>query len=185
MSNVRQALDQVIEEAVKLTPKGYFEVSHDPEWPSDCIIETQFDNDLWKPAPQLKPVDFSGLANALGAPIHKDIQDYYGSFWSGSLQGKTKEGPIDLIQLWNQEDFERLIANLIGHMLEKQRSKSPFTIFFATTDPDSELFLSIENDTGRILLEEPGKAPIKEVDTDIASFLKRITAVKHGKPGTN
>jgi len=70
-----------------------------------------------------------------------------------------------------------LIENLIGHLMAKQKAKLPFTLFFATTDPDSEFFLSIENSTGKILLEEPGQPPIKEVDPDLLTFLKRVSPV--------
>ena len=67
-----------------------------------------------------------------------------------------------------------MIANLIGHLLAKQRLKQPFTVFFANTEPDSELFLSIDNQTGAIMLEEPGKPALRQVETDIATFLARL-----------
>ena len=38
----------------------------------------------------------------------------------------------------------------------------------------SELFLSIDNESGIVLLEEPGKSPIREVETDIETFLDRL-----------
>ncbi|MBL4680357.1 MAG: SecY-interacting protein Syd [Pseudomonadales bacterium] len=181
MNSVKEVLAQLFNEAIALTDKGYFEVNHDEEWPSACILNEQVNAldkiSRWRPTPQTSPVNFDGLANALGDNIHPDVIEYFSSFWSGSLQAKTKEGPLSLIQLWNNEDFDRLIENLIGHLFAKQRAKLPFTIFFATTDPDSELFLSIENSTGKILLEEPGRPPIKEIDTDLVCFLKRVTPV--------
>ncbi len=120
-------------------------------------------------------MDFRGLANALECPIHPDICTYYGSYWSGSIEAESSEGHVSLIQLWNPEDFDRLIENLIGHALMKQKSRHPFTVFFATTEADSELFLSVENQTGRVFLEEPGKAPLRCVDEDLATFLDRLT----------
>ena len=59
----------------------------------------------------------------------------------------------------------------------KRRSKQPFTVFFANTEPDTEFFLSIDNETGRILLEEAGKPPIREVEKDLITFLKRLTPI--------
>ena len=82
---------------------------------------------------------------------------------------------MSLIQLWNKNDFERLIENLLGHAIEKKRSKHQLTIFFANTERDSELFLSIENSTGHVLLEEPGKAPLRKVEKNLATFLNRLT----------
>jgi len=42
--------------------------------------------------------------------------------------------------------------------------------------------LSVDNDTGKVLLEEPGKPPIREVESDLASFLDRLEAVTNS-PG--
>ena len=47
-------------------------------------------------------------------------------------------------------------------------------MFFATTDPGSEYFLSIENITGSIVLEEPTNKKIREIDSGINTFLERI-----------
>ena len=177
MSSVKAALKNLIDESIALTPNGYFEVSTDPDWDSECIIKDELGISRWKPLAQSTPINFAGLANAVESPIHPDALDYFGSFWSGSLQGKTIEGPLSLIQLWNPEDFDRLVANLIGHLMAKKNANLPFSLFFATTDPDSELFLSIENNTGRILLEEAGSPPIKEIDKSLSDFLKRVSPV--------
>ena len=58
--------------------------------------------------------------------------------------------------------------------MAKARAKSPMSIFFACTDPDSELFLSVQNDTGVVLLEKPGYKPVREVATDLAAFLESL-----------
>jgi SecY interacting protein Syd len=157
-----------------LTPNGHFSCTPDPQWQSACELGDTGD---WRPADQLPPVSFQGLSNALEVPIHADIQTYYGSFWAGSIEAESEEGHVSLIQLWNPDDFDRLIQNLIGHALMKRRSKQPFTVFFANTEADSELFLSIDNDTGVILLEEPGKAPIRQVEDNLGTFLNRLTPV--------
>jgi len=58
--------------------------------------------------------------------------------------------------------------------MAKQKSRQGFTVFIANTDPDTEMFLSIDNTSGAILLEEPGKPPLRQVDTDIHTFLRRL-----------
>lgn len=174
MNPVKSALDSFIQRSLSENESPYFTREYDADWTSPCELKQVDTTSHWRPATQQSRLDFSGLANAVEAPIHEDIQNFYGSFWSGSLQGKTAEGPISLIQLWNEEDFTRLIENLVGHLFMKNRAKQPFTVFFATTEEDSEFFLSIENATGKILLEEPGKPPIREIETDIATFLNRI-----------
>ena len=172
---VTQSLQRFAARALAQSDTGYFVGQHDPAWPSPCEIGHNDGFCQWRPVPQETPVSFAGIANALDYRIHEDIRAYYNSFWSGNFEAQSTEGPVSLIQLWNREDFDRLNGNLIGHMLMKQRAKQPFTVFFANTDPDSELFLSIDNESGRVLLEEPGRAPIKEVEIDVATFLDRLT----------
>jgi SecY interacting protein Syd len=119
--------------------------------------------------------DFAGLENALELTVHQDIKDYYGAYWSAGLEADAPQGPVSLILLWNAEDADRLIENLLGHALAKRRSRSPFSIFFACTEVDSELFLSVDNTSGEVLLEKPGYKPIEVVAGSLAEFLASLT----------
>ena len=119
--------------------------------------------------------DFSGLARALEAPVHPDFQVYYGSYWRRSFEVQAPDGRLTLLQVWNQADFERLIGNLLGHALAKQKAREPLSLFFACADED-DLFLSLENQSGRILLERPGRAPLRELAPDLAAFLGCLRA---------
>jgi len=174
---VADAIDRFMTRALDVQPRDYFVAPFDSGWRSACELDDVTNEGMtrWRPARQPNPVDFSGLENALEFPIHADIKAYYGRYWAGGIDARSREGHVSLIQLWNFDDYERLIANLIGHALAKRRAKDPFTVFFATTEPESELFLSIDNESGAVLLEEPGKSPIREVDTDIARFIDRLT----------
>ncbi len=174
ISQVKSSLSTFVDQALKQTPEGYFSSEFDPDWRSACEVKQEAQQTLWKPCENLNPLDFSGMSKAAEAAIHPDIQAYYGAFWSGNLQAKSVEGPVTLIQLWNSEDFDRLIENLVGHLFSQIRAKRSFTVFFANTDLDSELFLSIDNASGMILLEEPEKAPIKVVESNLATFLDRL-----------
>lgn len=170
----QQALTGFVRRSLDHTEAGYFSQPFDPEWRSPCELRQDGDVTHWQPLGQTQPLDFSGLANAVEAPIHQDIQDYYSLYWSGTLAGKTEEGHVSLIQIWNEEDFTRLIENLVGHLFHKVRARSPFTVFFANTEEDSEYFLSIDNESGVVLLEEPGRPPLKEIAPDLATFLNRV-----------
>ncbi len=169
-----QALDHFIDRALSLTESRVLTRPFDPEWRSDCELYQEDDQTCWRPVAQSPRINFAGLANAVEADIHPDIEAYYASYWSGTLEAASEEGRVSLIQLWNPEDFDRLVANLVGHALAKLHSGHPFTVFFANTEPDSELFLSIDNETGTVLLEEPGKPPLREVESDISTFLRRL-----------
>jgi len=153
---------------------------HDPQWRSPCEVGephawpdgTQVVR--WRPVARRYAEDFAGLENALETTIHPDIKAYYGAFWSGGLEARANEGHVSLILLWNPADADRLVENLIGHAMAKQRARAPFSVFFACTEANSELFLSVENDSGRVLLERPGRKPLRTVAESLAAFLSEL-----------
>ena len=153
----------------------------DPAWRSPCEVgnpirrEDGIEVVRWQPLRRRYADDFAGLENALEVPVHPDIKAYYGAYWSGGLEAEAPDGHVSLIFLWNQQDTDRLVENLIGHALAKRRAKSPFSVFFACTDPNSELFLSVENNTGQVLLERPGYKPVRTVANSLAAFLATLT----------
>ena len=106
--------------------------------------------------------------------MHPDIKAYYGAYWSAGLEAEAVDGHVSLLFLWNLDDVARLNENLIGHAMAKQRAKSSMSVFFACTEPDSELFLSVDNATGAVLLEKPGYPPVREVADDLASFITTL-----------
>ena len=156
----------------------------DPDWRSPCERGEPFVGPggtrlvRWqpvrRPAFQREDGDFAGLERALEVPIHADIKAYYGSYWSAGLEATAPDGHVSLIFLWNREDADRLIENLIGHSIAKRRARSPFTVFFACTEPESELFLSIDNASGAVMLEKPGHKPLRRVADSLAEFLTRL-----------
>ncbi len=157
---------------------------YDPQWRSACESAQPFTDDAgiaripWQPLKRgldtMITHDFDGLENALKVTVHPDVKAYYGSYWSGGLEAEAPQGHVSLILLWNQQDAERLIANLIGHAMAKQRNRVPMSVFFACTEVDSELFLSVENTTGQVLLEKPGHKPVEVVADDLATFIDTL-----------
>lgn len=152
----------------------------DPQWRSPCEMGEPFtagdDTQLiaWQPLARRFADDFGGLERALEGEVHPDIKAYYGGFWSGGLEATAPDGHVSLILLWNADDAVRLQENLIGHLLAKQRARSPFTVFFACTEPDSDLFLSVDNASGAVVLEKPGSKPIRQVADSLAEFLQQL-----------
>lgn len=118
---------------------------------------------------------FEPLERALERKVHVDIKTFYASYYSGGLEADSPDGPVSLLQLWNDDDTERLIENLLGHYLAQTRSKSPFSVFFALTEVDSDMFLTVENNTGHVLLERPGYRPVRTVANSLAEFLSGLT----------
>ena len=147
--------------------------------------------------------DFRPLEQALDMEVHPDIKAYYGAYWSAGLEAEAREGHVSLLFLWNQEDIARLNENLIGHAFSLglrasassrkgrglgasdgsrggrglrtgKRTRRSMSIFFACTEPDSELFLSVDNDTGTVLLEQPGGRNVRQVSPSLAEFLEEL-----------
>jgi len=158
----------------------------DPQWRSPCETSEPFNAGdgaqciAWRPLRRAFADDFAGLERALETTIHDDIKAYYGAFWSGGLEATAADGHVSLILLWNPLDAERLVENLIGHALAKRRARAPFTVFFACTEPDSELFLSVDNATGEVMLEAPGAKPLRTVAPSLTVFLRGLVPAAPG-----
>jgi len=150
----------------------------DPAWVSHCQIGAPTAGGIicWKPRERDITADFTGLERALDTEVHPDIKTFYGSYWSGVLELEAVEGGVTLIQIWNDDDFDRLIENILGHAMAKQRIKAPLTVFVACTD-EGEHILSVDNKTGQVVLEEPGSAPIRAVAPTLAEFLDRLEPI--------
>ena len=134
--SVEQALGDFVSHYLKTYPR--LEEAYDRQWRSACEIgepitgEDGIERILWQPVkrhPDTISEDFRGLEDALEVAIHPDIKAYYGAYFCGGLEADAPAGHVSLILLWNNEDLVRLIENLIGHALAKQRAKSPFSVF--------------------------------------------------------
>lgn len=188
---VEAVLDAFVDRYMARFPR--LEELYDPDWRSPCEIGDPYPGPeeqrriAWRP--QRRDADeavedFAGLERALELTVHPSVKAYYGRYWSGGLEAEAPRGHVSLLFLWNRQDADRLMENLIGHALAKRRARSGFTVFFACTEADSELFLSVDNDTGRVLLEEPGQRPREVVAESLAEFLASLApASRPGPPG--
>ena len=177
----RAALDRLLHRYVEACARASGSLpiqEHDPAWPSECEVgDPDADGNIhWEPRERKCAADFRGLECALDVAVHPDIKIFYGCYWGSPMELCAAEGGVTLIQVWNDRDFERLVENVLGHAMAKKRINAPLTIFIASTD-EGELMLSVENETGRVVLEEPGKPPIREVSASLAEFLDRLQPV--------
>lgn len=184
VTDVAGELDAFVERYLRLYPELID--PFDPQWRSPCETGEPFTSgdDVrcvpWRPLRRAFADDFAGLERALETTIHADIKAYYGSYWSGGLEATAQEGHVSLILLWNPSDAERLVENLIGHALAKRRARAPFTVFFACTEPESDLFLSVDNATGEVVLEAPGAKPLRTVAPSLTVFLRGLVPAAPG-----
>lgn len=167
------ALDALVE---RIVAAGPLYTEHDPDWPSPCELDAPDDRGRirWAPVRRATFDLLEPLAATLEVALHPSISSYYGRWFHGGLAAEADEGPVDLLGVWNPEDQDRLLQNLLGHALQQKRSRQPLTLFFACTEPDSEFILSVLNDTGEVVLERPGRPDRRMVAGDLASFLERL-----------
>lgn len=154
---------------------------YDADWFSPCLLldEAQLldvadgEQTTWRP--QLQPVSshLGDLAKALEIDIHPQLETLFCRYYSHDLPATTERGELDILQAWNQNDFERLQKNLISHVLMKRRLKQPETLFFATTDQE-DFIISIDVASGNVVLEQVGKVPEEVLADDLDSFIKSL-----------
>lgn len=176
--SVTKALDNFIQkyQIVAESHPQLLKTEYDAQWPSDCYMSTESDVDNlvpWQPVKQQGNANLDALSAALEMQIHPDLVSFYSRYWSNNLNAKTAKGDLQLLQAWNQEDFERLQQNLIGHILMKRRLKQPETLFFALTDED-DFILTLDNKSGEVLLEQVGLLPKEVVAVDLATFIDSL-----------
>ncbi|WP_181736748.1 SecY-interacting protein [Marinobacterium marinum] len=183
MMDTPQALDQLIQRFTDLfEQRSYPSTPYDPDWPSLCYHhEAKLGEEVpWQPVFSQRRSDmFQRLGNALDVTIHPAIAAYYTRYWSDPLPCRMQDGRlISLLFAWNEQDMERLRANLIGHAMSKQKQKRPLTLFFATLEPDTDYMISLDNQDGSIWLERPGRKPEQQLAQDMAAFLKTLEPVR-------
>jgi len=179
IQDIDQALDQFIDAYLHEQRDRCGDLARieaDPEWPSACYQGEPDAQGLtrWQPVRQQQPTDlFERIGDALATPVHPDIARYYSRYWSDPLPARCATGDLNLLFVWNPEDFERLRANLIGHLLDCRRNKRPASLFFGCTEPE-EYILSVNNSTGEVLLEQPGSKKFDRVAPSLSEFIHSL-----------
>lgn len=181
-TSLSSQLDLFIQQSIECQLKTHQRLPltpFDADWPSHCYQGTpNSDGQIhWQPVRQQHHTEqmFIRLEEALGYNIHPDLKTWYSRFWSDPLPATCSEGELSLLFVWNEADCERLRSNLIGHLLNKQKLKQSPTLFFACPEPDSNQFLSIDNTTGAVWLETPGKQPTRKIAESLANFITTLT----------
>jgi len=148
---------------------------YDSDWPSVCVSDVlDADRCAWRPVRMNAPLAFERLAHALDVPIHDSLVTYFSVQWAASIPVMFEDNELDLLQLWNDQDFENLLANLIGHALEKKRVSQPLTLFFALVDDDR--LLTVDNESGVVMLETLGQRTPLEVAPSLLAFAQSLEA---------
>ncbi len=149
----------------------------DPDWPSPCQCSAADADGLidWLPVRRQPPGSFDNIAHALGIELHPDACAYYAHHYSDALPTSHPRGELNLLAAWSERDFARLQENLLGHLHAQRREKRPPTLFIATCEPDdSAFFISIDNASGAVLLEEVGRGSKEVLADSLVEFLQQL-----------
>ena len=151
------------------------QIAQDPDWPSPCEQGEADSGQMigWQPVRRKKQADFSGLENAMELTLHPSVVDYYGHYYSGPLLGMLAERELELLQIWNKDDQDRLQQNIIGHLLMQKKLKHSPTVFIGCVH-NSEQMVSIDNETGAVVLEVAGVRERQVIAGSLSDFLKAL-----------
>lgn len=177
------SLDSFINSYIDLVgdDKRELQTDFDADWLSPCLLANDealallADGDATSWRPHLQPASshLGDLAKALEIDINADLETLFCRYYSHDLPAVTDRGELDILQAWNEDDFERLQKNLISHVLMKRRLKQPETLFFATTDQE-DFIIVIDVATGKVMLEQVGKVPKEVLADDLPSFIQTL-----------
>jgi SecY interacting protein Syd len=132
------------------------------------------DTVFWQPIKRDNVADFSNVEHALNIQLHQDIHAFYGQYFSAPLPFTASFGDGELLQAWNQDDFENLQQNVIGHLIMKKKLKQPATWFIGVLDDDDEM-LTVNNDDGSVWIEIPGEKQRTKLAESLTAFLEQIS----------
>ncbi|MFQ3248827.1 MAG: SecY interacting protein Syd [Glaciecola sp.] len=182
-TQIVDSLDSFINAYIDLASddKRELQTDFDADWPSPCLLATDDelalladgDSTTWRPHLQAASTHLGDLAKALEINIHPDLETLFCRYYSHDLPAVTDRGELDILQAWNEDDFERLQKNLISHVLMKRRLKQAETLFFATTDQE-DFIIVMDVASGKVMLEQVGKVPKEVLADDLPSFIQTL-----------
>lgn len=145
--------------------------------PSPCIVRTGENWVYWEPKPfPINEGSLEKVATALDIHLQDDIHAFYTTQLAGDMKASFREITLNLVQVWNEDDFIRLQENLIGHLVTQKRLKLSPTLFIATLDSEIEM-ISMCNLTGEIILEKFGSKERRVLSSNLTSFLDELGVI--------
>ena len=177
MDSLASSLDGFMQayQDLYLSEKNGLFIQYDEKWLSPCYKEAAQQDQWvsWQPTLRDVPGQFEALEQALEMSIDPQLISYYGRYWSDNLNAQSSRGELQLLQVWNQDDFVRLQQNLVAHVLMKRRLKQAETLFFALTD-EEDFMICVDNSTGQVVLEQVGLQPQEVLAKDLATFIRTL-----------
>lgn len=109
---------------------------------SPCIQHRTEHGVCWLPQPFTLPPTLSAVERGIEIALQPAAVAWYTSQFAADMEVHWRGEEITLLQVWNEDDFQRLQENLIGHLVMKRRLKQSPTLFIAATPMTQRLFQS-------------------------------------------
>lgn len=128
----------------------------------------------WHPINREDSVSFDNVNTALDIKLHADINGLFCRYFSAPLLFESKWGAGELLQVWNETDFDYLQQNIIGHLMMKKKLKQAPTWFIGVLG-DGDKMLTVDNSDGSVWIEIPGETPSEKLTDSLGAFIEVLT----------
>lgn len=146
--------------------------------PSVCIqgefVEASTSAVCWLPVKREVAGSFANIEHALELTLRPEINSFYGQYFAAPVLFDSKWGSGELLQAWNEADFEVLQQNIIGHLMMKKQLKQPTTWFIGLLD-EGDKMLTVNNADGSVWIEIPGELPSEQLSSSLAEFIAALS----------
>lgn len=143
---------------------------------SPCIQQRAEHGVYWLPQPFTLPASLAAVERGVEIALQPSVVAWYTSQFAADMAVSFRGQSVTLLQVWNEEDFQRVQENLIGHLIMKRRLKQTPTLFIGATDHDTEI-ISVDNLTGQVIREGLGSKKRKVLTENVADFLAECEIV--------
>lgn len=151
----------------------------DPDWRSPCeVTENTNGNIEWQAIARDKDITLANIEQALEIKLHESITPFFCSYFADIITCYFEDHPIELIQVWNEDDFKILQENMIAHFMMQKRIGQPASMFIASCSDEMQI-ISVQNETGQVQLENLGKGTEQILAETLPDFIKKLTMPKH------